>query len=496
MKILVLDDDPVILSLTSDLLLDEGYEITPVNNPSGALESLKTAGFDLLITDIKMPKMTGLDVIKQMRQFSPKTKAIIMTGFGNIETAQTAIKEGAYDYILKPFNNDTLRLAVKNAIKRKELEEENNRLKELTGLFQFSELISSRFSTQSLYELILSSILKQLHVSQGSIMLLDEKAKTLKIAAAVGLDEDVTQKPVALNECIAGKVIQGGKPVLVSNIDAHPLFCKLARDYPDKSFISASMGIDDELISLPLSTSKHTIGVINLRKKINGMPFNQADLELLSILAVQAAIAIDNNRLLSDLNGIYLGIMQFMVALTEARDVYLRGHTHRVTSVCLRLGHAIGLGKQELNNLKYGAVLHDIGKLAISENILNKPGKLTPEEYEVIKTHPAIGANILKPFKFLDEARQIVLHHHERYDGKGYPNGISGAALSPSNQVIIIADSYDAMSSDRAYRKALSSEEINQEFTKNKGSQFHPQLVDFFLRLLNKEPQNATPIRL
>jgi HD-GYP domain-containing protein (c-di-GMP phosphodiesterase class II) len=239
-----------------------------------------------------------------------------------------------------------------------------------------------------------------------------------------------------------------------------------------------------------LTSTKTILGVINVRKKTDGTPFNEGDLELISILATQAAIAIENSRLFSDLNAVYLGVMQFIVALTEARDVYLRGHTQRVTGWCLRLGRALRLGKEELTVLKHAATLHDIGKLAISEAILNKPAKLTPQEFEIIKTHPTVGTNILKPLKFLKDTRQIVLHHHERLNGTGYPDGLSGNQINLPTSIIILADSYDAMNSDRAYRKALPRPQIIKEIISAKGEQFHPQVVDVFLKLL-KGTDNA-----
>ncbi|MFH1287398.1 MAG: HD domain-containing phosphohydrolase, partial [bacterium] len=276
-------------------------------------------------------------------------------------------------------------------------------------------------------------------------------------------------------------------PLLVTNIDENPLFAELSHDHPDKSFISHALGLNEEVISFPLVSSQVALGVINVRKKIDNSPFTKADLELISILSTQAAIAIENSRLFDNLNNVYIEIMQFIIALTEARDVYLKGHTQRVTQYCLKLGKALELNKEELVTLRYAATLHDIGKLAISESILNKQKDLTSEEYEIIKTHPVIGANILKPLNFLGSARNLVLHHHERIDGKGYPDGISGNDISLSTNIIILVDSYDAMCSNRAYRTALSDEAIINELISNKNKQFDSVVVDAFLKLLKEE---------
>jgi putative nucleotidyltransferase with HDIG domain len=487
MKILVVDDNAIVLNLVTDLLKEEGYCVDSVNNAFDAIKKLELEKYDILVTDIKMPRMSGMDIIKKLQQISPETKAIIMTGFGDLETAQTAIREGAYDYLFKPFDNDALRQAVKKAIERKKSEKESVRLKELISLSRVSELISSNFSTKKLFELILESIIKQLKAEQGSIMILDPETQVLSIAASVGLDEEIVKNTkIKIGEGISGKVAMDGKPVLVTNIDEHPLFSELSHGYPDKSFISYSFGLDEEIISYPMVSSSKIFGVINLRKKIDNTPFTKSDLELISILSTQAAIAVENSRLFVNLNNIYIEIMQFIVALTEARDVYLQGHTQRVTQWCIKLGKALGLNAKEMEIIRYAAILHDIGKLAISETILNKPGKLTNEEYEIIKTHPVIGANIIKPLHFLDSARNLILHHHERLDGKGYPDGLSGREVTLSMNIIILADSYDAMNSSRAYRHALTNETINEEISRNINKQFHPTVSEAFFKLLKE----------
>jgi putative nucleotidyltransferase with HDIG domain len=473
----------MILDFAMYVLKDAGYTVHSSNSPFTALKVLQEKKFDLVITDIKMPEMSGLEMIKKVQKINHEIKFVIMTGFGDLESARVAIKAGAYDYILKPFDIETLRLSVDNVFKRKRLEDENARLKELANLFRVSKVISSDFNSRNLLQLIINSIIAQVQATQGSIMLLDPDTNTLKIAAAVGLDDEIINSTrLKVGEGVAGRVILYGKPVLVTNIDNHPLFDKVGQCYPDKSFVSIPMKINEEIIAYPLTTSKAVVGVINVRRKEDTV-FTEADIELISVMASQAAVAIENNRLFTDLNNVYLQIMQCMVELTEARDSYLRGHSQRVNELCIRLAQAMEMKEPELNNLKYVATLHDIGKLAISETLLNKPGKLTKEEFNIIKTHPAVGANILRPLKFLHKAREVIYHHHERFDGKGYPSEIFGDQLTLPMNIIILADAFDAMSSDRAYRKALSKEEIMEEIISNKGKQFHPKVVEVFLKL-------------
>jgi len=167
----------------------------------------------------------------------------------------------------------------------------------------------------------------------------------------------------------------------------------------------------------------------------------------------------------------------------DARDTYTAGHSDRVTKVSLKIGQVLGLSLDQLNVLEIAALLHDVGKIGIPDGVLNKPGKLTNEEFNQIKEHPSIGVDILKTIEFLDKALPIILHHHEKFNGTGYPSGISGEAIPIESRIICVADSYDAMTSDRPYRKGLLHSVAVNELIKFKGIQFDSKIVDAFLKI-------------
>lgn len=170
----------------------------------------------------------------------------------------------------------------------------------------------------------------------------------------------------------------------------------------------------------------------------------------------------------------------------EADEPYTHGHSYRVAKYAVRIGGTLGMSERELETLEYGGLLHDIGKIAITNEIICKPGRLTDSEFEVIKTHPTIGADIVEQIRFLSDATDLVRHHHERPDGRGYPNGLSGDEISLGCNILNVCDAFDAMTSDRPYRKALSVEQAMEELVRFKGTQFHAQVVESMLQIYHQ----------
>lgn len=356
---------------------------------------------------------------------------------------------------------------------------------ELAGLFEVSEAISSAVGRDELLNMILRMALLQTGATCGSILLKDDTGLYLTIVTAIGLDEEIMRSVrVKVGDGIAGGVAENGQPVLVANIDKHPEFSKLARNYTDKSFMSVPLQCDESVLAVPVKVARRTIGVLNVHRKGGGGCFTEGELHLLCILANQAAVSIENARLIDDLENTYMNAFGSMALLLEAKDPYTQGHTERVTGLCRELGSCLGMGDYDLHNLKMGARLHDIGKIGIHVSILNKPGQLDESEWLIVRQHPVVADRVLAPILFLQDARPIVRGHHERLDGKGYPDGLTGEQLSLGQKIIIVADAYDAMSSSRSYRATLSEATIERELKTNVGTQFDADVVEALFDLL------------
>ena len=241
----------------------------------------------------------------------------------------------------------------------------------------------------------------------------------------------------------------------------------------------------DHRIGVPLRIKAQVIGAVIVENNTDGADFTKEDLFLLTTLSNHAVVAIENAWLYGSVKDNYFSTIQSLVNALEASDKFTKGHSERVRHLSLELGRHIGLDFRELEVLEQASILHDIGKIGIESFILQKQGKLTPNEYSMVKAHPLIGEEILGPIETLTEVRQIIIQHHERYDGKGYPYGLRGDELSLKAKILSVVDTFDAMMSDRPYRKAISIQKIKQEVIIHSGTQFDPYIVESFIELLD-----------
>ena len=243
-------------------------------------------------------------------------------------------------------------------------------------------------------------------------------------------------------------------------------------------------------IGVPLLIKGQIIGGLIVEHKGDGLYFTEDDLSLLTAFSNHVVVAIENAWLYKNIKNNYFSTIQSLVNALEASDKFTKGHSERVRFLSLELGKHIGLDFKELEILEHASILHDIGKIGIESFILQKQGKLTPNEYNVIKAHPLIGEEILGPMKALAEVRQTMIQHHEHYDGKGYPYGLRGDELSLKARILTVIDSFDAMMSDRPYRSALPLQNVKRELINYSGTQFDPYVVESFLEMLTVRGEN------
>ena len=218
-----------------------------------------------------------------------------------------------------------------------------------------------------------------------------------------------------------------------------------------------------------------------MTNKEDGKSFNEEEVEVLKIFSEQAAIDIENTIIYEELESYYLQTVRALSKAIEAKDVYTRGHSERVTIFALELAREMGYSDEQLRNLELAGILHDIGKIGVPVHILTKPGKLTDIEFDQMKRHPVIGEEIIKDIKFLETCRVIIRNHHERMDGRGYPDGTGGSEIPEEVRIMTIADAFDAMTSDRPYRAALPVDEAVRRLRHDSGTQFDKNLVEIFV---------------
>ncbi|MFI5362383.1 MAG: HD domain-containing phosphohydrolase, partial [Elusimicrobiota bacterium] len=308
------------------------------------------------------------------------------------------------------------------------------------------------------------------------VMMWSEKEGCLEIVAARSLGTEKTQhqflKP---GEGVAGKAFASGQPIFVDDPAADPRYVA-----PDSRAV-------EPFVSIPLMVKGKPIGVLNLHAKEGAEAFSDYNVKFLGILAGESAVMLHNMDLFDSLQTFYLEMVQTLARAVDSKDAYTHEHSDRARVKARRVALEMGLPDQMIRYVEYAALLHDIGKIGIDEAILLKPGKLTPEEYEQMKKHPIIGHQILSPVKYLGPVAQMVLYHQEWYDGRGYPEGLKGEEIPLGSRIVAVLDAWDAMTSDRPYRKALGRDIALGELRKGSGTQFDPRVVETFMRLESAE---------
>ena len=241
-------------------------------------------------------------------------------------------------------------------------------------------------------------------------------------------------------------------------------------------------------MSVPLKIRRHPFGVLLVAREQKKVPFTADDEFLMGFLAEKAALSVENIALYDHLKENLFATLGTLVSAIEAKDLYTQQHSERVTHLALKIARKLGCSQEQLRRLEASGPLHDIGKIGIDDHILKKPGKLTDEEFERIKTHPMIGVNIVTPLGLDEEELAVIRNHHERWDGRGYPDGIGGTHIPRLARILAVADAFDAMNSNRAYRDALPFESCMKELRQNRGTQFDPEVLDAAMPIFMGEP--------
>jgi len=241
-----------------------------------------------------------------------------------------------------------------------------------------------------------------------------------------------------------------------------------------------------QLLAVPLTRGTQVLGCLFALDK-NVDEFNSVDSKLLTSISNESAVYLENARLYEDVHGLMMGLLHSLTSAVDAKDAYTCGHSERVALLSRHLAITAGMNDAQADRIYMAGLLHDVGKIGVPEAVLQKTGRLTPEEFEQIKKHPEIGARILRDIKQIADLIPGVLHHHERIDGKGYPMGLAGDDIPMMGRIICLADCFDAMTSSRTYRKALPLEVAMTEICRCAGTQFDPVLADAFLKISTEE---------
>lgn len=346
--------------------------------------------------------------------------------------------------------------------------------RQIGALVGVGSVINSSLGLKRVLEEVMDRLIALMGAERGFLMLREPDGRlavqTARGMAKVDLNEDV----FAISKTIVNRVAESGETILTTNAQDDPRFGQQfsVAAYHLLSILCAPLKIKDDLI-----------GVIYVDNRAQTGIFQQRDLELISAFSNQAAVAIDNARLFDELQVAYQATLEGWVRALDLRDQETEGHTQRVTILTERLAKFMGVDDDALEHIRRGALLHDIGKMAIPDGILLKPGKLTDEERAIIERHPIYAFEMLSPIKFLIPALDIPYCHHEKWDGTGYPQKLRGEEIPFAARIFSVVDVWDALVSDRPYRRGMAPAEIRDHIRAQAGSHFDPTVVEAFMSM-------------
>jgi response regulator RpfG family c-di-GMP phosphodiesterase len=478
-KILVVDDYIPSRQMIVEALNSSGYNsVMEADNGRDALAMFRSESYDLVISDVNMPHMGGIDLLQNLRNINSNLAVIMITGQPAIDLTVKAMKKGAIDFLKKPFNIDDLLYKVHVYLQEKSVL--NNHLKQEGDL---SKDLTEKTEELSVHSYIYDSV----ETIDGDNEIIFEKIVDLAMRVVGGeschlylFDKDDHEfHPKVINPVqnidYIKKSLSSLKHLYLQAIEKEEA---LIVHSPENPYIAPS------LICAPLMIRGNAFGLLSVRKKRNRGLFSQKDLHYVMSLTKRASLNLENKLLYESLYANVLDTFKSLIASIQIRDQYTEEHSMRVTERSMLIARSMNCPEREIDCLQVAGVLHDIGKIAIPDAVLLKPDRLTDEEYGIIKNHPHLGETILTPIALYEREREIILHHHERWDGRGYPKGLAGEEIPLLARIIAVADTFDAITNNRPYRSAQSVEVAVDEINKNRNKQFESRVVDHFLKTL------------
>jgi len=468
--------------------------VASVAEASGAAEAAArlASGVDLVVTEVALPDSDGASVLGQARAGNELAVVVAMTAEDDVAKAVELLHRGAFSVLAKPLSQDATRQTLARAVEHhamlvqnravrdlerrysQELEDQVSSQTSLIGsLLEFTNELNALGTVQEAVDLLVGTFRRMLRCERISVLLKTQETGQFAIVQSVGVPSEVARRTLDMADApIVSQVVRTGQLLYVEN--------------PGTDGPGAGRGGKGAYVSVPLNANRdgqrEVFGIINMTDRRDGQPFSDTDLKLVRSVADAASVACSNLRNRQQLEKSYFDTVGALAMALEAKDRYTHGHSQRVTSMCMIVADVLGFSNLEMDQIMFAGMLHDVGKIGIPEAILLKPTRLTQEEFERIREHPVVGERMVSHISFLSTAAKIIRHHHERWDGKGYPDGLRGDHIELPARIMAIADSYDAMTTDRSYRRKMPAHQVMDELMKGRGTQFDPECLDLFIK--------------
>ncbi len=457
--VLIVDDEQSIRETLSEFLKEEGHDVIVAADVQSAIAAVGKNPPDVVVTDIILPGVTGVTLLKQLRQHAPQVQVVMITGEPTVDTATEAVRQGAFDYLPKPVSRDRLKAVVASAARVKALADERARLEAENIRYrkhleeEVAEKAAALLESEEKYRTVIENANEAVFVAQGSSLQF-VNPKTCEIT---GYSREQLRR-LDFSDLI------------------HPEDREMVVDRFRKRIRGESVPAEYEFRIVTASKEERWIEIRPVTIEWDGQP---ATLNFASDVTERRRAEVALKEALG-------GTIEAIGLTTETRDPYTAGHQRRVTELAVAIAEELDFDEQQIEGIQAAGLMHDIGKMAVPAEILSKPSALTDMEMSLIQSHPRVAYDILKSVTFPWPVAQIVLQHHERIDGTGYPQGLRGDEILIEARVLAVADTVEAMASHRPYRAALGIDAALKEIEAHRGSHYDPEIADACLRLFRE----------
>ncbi len=449
-RILVVDDDNAVRSFLVEALTDSGHSVAAAADGERAIEMSRGQEFDLVLTDVMMPGISGLEVLSAIKQQSPATEVIVVTAHASLETAVKALRCGAYDLITKPLNDlETLDRVVARALEKRRLSADNRLLVEnlqgrnleltesvarLAAVNEVGKATAGLLDTEDLYDSLVRLVAQHLKARRVSILICEPDSDTMRLAASVGItDEDALKTRIRVGEGIAGRVALSQSPLLVADINKSDLKnLKGEGKYSTPSFMATPL-----MVAYPIRYRRSRLGVINVSDKHSGEAFTEQDLDFLATLAGQVAVVIENARLVREMEGGYLGLLTTIIRAAEDTRPETRGHSPRVTRLATAVARAMGLPEARVDLLTRAAALHEVGWFAERPETGDEPAGQVWSHAVALATERALSS-----IGSLRSVREIILHSADRFEDPEAPFAAARHGVPVESRILAACEEF------------------------------------------------------
>ena len=486
LNILVVDDEECILDVFKRYFESETtHTLFTASDGFEAFEIIRTESINCCFTDLAMPRLDGLELARKIYQYDNTIPVVVMTGYPSMDIAIETLKNGVVDFITKPFQMEQIlptiskvinarsnfveNILLKEEIKKsKELaainKELHGKIKEVETINLILQKMDQAANSQDLFNILVNLSGKITPCDEAHFCFFTQEMKNYEVITSFFKDKSKKRDGVVyIEKEIAKKIGNDGIPYLIKGKNG-----------------------EGNIIAIPLKIRSRVFGMLTSIIDNEDRYFSEKDIYYLNFLVDKASSSIENLALYENIYENLFSTLYAFVEAIEARDPYTKQHSASVSRYAISIARKNGCSQEEIAKLNIAGNLHDIGKIGIPDNILLKPGQLTDVEYKIIKKHPVIGSNIIGHLGMWTDEQDIIRHHHERFDGKGYPDNLKGEDIPFLARILSVADVYDALTTDRSYRQKMSDDDAAEIIKENSGSQFDPTIVDVFLDLHSK----------